>query len=117
MKTIPRRKKIALQENEIRVINIGEDAIWEFLNENLLDITREVFDLRESDDVVSTVYWSSRNKCLTYAITPVKLKTNHQEIDLERLFRKIGYTTDSLFKPFNRHYVRYKATGDCLREP
>lgn len=99
MKVKPIVKSKVLAENELRVINIGKDAIAELLFENFMENQEKYFGVEIGDDTYNcSMNWNVDDETLTYAVVRIADIIN-KEIDFEKLFRNVGITTDSLFSP------------------
>jgi len=103
MKVIPKIKRKKLASNEARVIIISEAAIEELLLEHLLERKSDYFDVEEvCDDDTCAMCWDSREGVLTYAVMPIKYCFDGYKLNFDNVFKTIGITTDSLYKP-NRY--------------
>lgn len=99
MKVKPVIKSKALAKNELRIINIGKDAVAELLFENLMENQEKYFGVQISDNTYHCMMnWDVSNERLTYAVARIA-DTVNKEIDFEKLFQDVGITTGSLFPP------------------
>ena len=87
-------------DNTVRVIKIGQDAIFELIYESFLDKKDIFFDV-ESVSCISSwaIDWENREFIFCVSKnsddTPNSL---HDEIDLEVVMRNIPDTTDTMFR-------------------
>ena len=105
-------KKKPLSDEEVRVIKIGEEALFEFIYEKFIDDQDTYLDI----DPVSLAHyfymdWENRQFifCAYKGETPngelIKLP---RAIDLEKLIKKIPTTTESMYTS-NRYRTYTKA--------
>lgn len=111
MKVIPRIKSKKLAQDEARVIIADKTAIEELLLENLMEHKSNYFNIRDvADDCICIMKWEQ--DVLIYAVMPIKYCLDGYELDIDRVRKIMGATTDSFFKP-NR-YRSMKITEDML---
>lgn len=109
------RKCQSLMLDEMRVINVGREAIQELLFETLTEHLSEYFDVSKvNDEEVGVMQWDSKNECLTYAVIPISQLRGNKQIDFDYLRKKVGITTASLFHP-NR-YKKLRISQRCFLE-
>lgn len=108
MKVKVKRKIHPIMPDEIRIINIGVDAIQEVLFENLMDHVSDYFDVpnKVDDDKICLMQWDSDSGCLTYAIMPINYALEGKELNYDYIRKRIGLTTNSLFQPHRYRRLR-----------
>lgn len=98
MKVIPHIKQKRLAYNEVRFITIDRAAMEELLLENLMEHQNDYFDIRDGEiDSMCVMNIDYQNNLLTYAIMPSKYCFNGYKLNFEKLNKKFGKTTESLF--------------------
>lgn len=113
MKVFPHIKRKPLCSDEIRVITIDKSAVEELLLENFLEHKSEYFDIEDVNDTkICLMKWNQADGVLSYAVMPIKYSLDGCELDFNYIQKKLGITTDSLFKP-NR-YKTWKLTAEMF---
>ena len=103
------KKKKELDNNSVRIIKIGKQALFEFIYENIIDEQREFFDVDnlevtdtfdinfERGEFIFCVYKTEDEKG-----SIVKLP---DEIDLQKVMQNIPDTTSTMYAP--KRYKEY----------
>ena len=100
-------KSQPMRDDEVRVIKIGEKALFEFIYENFIDGQEEFLDLdpeREQGSVTNSFYidWERRE----FVFCAYKTENERGELlrlpastDFDKLIRKMPDTTDTMYAP------------------
>ena len=89
-----------LKPGEIEVINIGKDAIFEWLCESMIEHTKHFFDVKDCCDVHFHCDWdieSNQFTCVIESNNAVDGKQVFHDFNFSVIREKVGETTDSLF--------------------
>ena len=96
-----KKKKQPLNDDEVRVIKIGEEALFEFIYEKMIDDQDTYLDV-DSLSVTSHFYMDWENRQFVFCACKSETKNGEvlelpKTIDLEKLIKKIPNTTESLY--------------------
>ena len=96
-----KRKKQQLRDDEVRVIKIGEEALFEFIYEKFIDEQAEYLDVDPLSVINSfSIDWENRQFIFCAHKTENakgEILTLPQNIDFDKLFEKMPNTTDSMY--------------------
>lgn len=108
------KKKRKLDHNEVRIINIEQQAVAELLWENLMEHQEMYFGIDPLDDsVICAMDWDQGSGMLTYAVMPISYIAEGKKLDFARIRKSVGTTTDSMFHA--DRYRRIKITGNIFQ--
>lgn len=117
MKVIPKIKRKTIDPDEIRVININEDAISELLLEHLMEHNSDYLDMPSvSDDHICIMDWDQQNHHLIYAVMPLEICMKGYTLDCNYLRQTVGMTVSSLYAPNQCKYKSVKITKEMLKK-
>ena len=98
---VMKRKKQQLRDDEVRVIKIGEEALFEFIYEKFIDEQSEHLDVDPLSVTNSfSIDWENRQFIFCAHKTENakgEILTLPQNIDFDKLFEKMPNTTDSMY--------------------
>ena len=98
---VMKRKKQQLRDDEVRVIKIGEEALFEFIYEKFIDEQSEHLDVDPLSVTNSfSIDWENRQFLFCAHKTEDakgEILTLPQNIDFDKLFEKMPNTTDSMY--------------------
>lgn len=83
-----------LQSSELRVINIGKDAIFEYLCEAMMENAESFFSINDSTSVSVQCDWDQELEQFTCVIESAP---GFHDFDFDKIRTQAGLTTDSLF--------------------
>ena len=92
-----------LKRGEIKVINIGRDAIFEWLYESMQEQADRFFDIKDSTKVLFHFNWNKDSDQFTCIIEPEieeDGKPVFHDFDFSAIREKVGETTSSLFSSY-----------------
>ena len=96
-----KRKKQQLRDDEVRVIKIGEEALFEFIYEKFIDEQSEYLDVDPLSVTNSfSIDWENRQFLFCAHKTEDakgEILMLPQNIDFDKLFEKMPNTTDSMY--------------------
>lgn len=104
------KKTVGLASGEIRVINIGKEAIFEWLAESMIAHGKDFFDI---EDICSVSFQCAYDKescqftCTVIDATQFESAQSIPVMNMEEVRNQSGITTTSLFGDDERG-VRYK---------
>lgn len=101
-----------LKKDEMRVICLDSDAVFELITETMIDGAGDFFDLLDPTKVHFFMQWCPEQKCFVCAA--VDENDWHRKLDMERVAREIGPTTKTMF---TRHRYQTVNTADYEVEP
>lgn len=101
-----------LKKDEMRLICLDGDAVFELLTETMIDGAGDYFDLLDVTKVNFSMRWCPEQNCFVCAV--VDENDWHRNLDLDKAAREIGPTTQTMFAP--RRY-RTVNTADYEIEP
>lgn len=95
------RKKKPMDENEVKIIKISREALFEFIYEQIIDKQEKYFDV-DPLDVTNTFYMDWDQGQFIFCV--YKTEDNEEninklpkEIDLIKLMKNMSDTTDSMY--------------------
>ena len=100
-----------LKKDEMRLICIDGDAVFELLTETMIDGAGEYFDLLDVTKVNFSMQWCPEQNCFVCAV--VDENGWNRELDLEKAAREIGPTTRTMF---TRNRYKTVNTADFEKE-
>ena len=86
-----------LKKDEMRVICLDGEAVYELLRETMMDGAGDYFDLLDMTKVVFSMRWCPERNCFVCAA--VDENDWHRNLDLDKIAREIGPTTKTMFAP------------------
>lgn len=93
-------KRTKLKPGEIRVINIGQQAIMEWLSESMTEHVADFFDVKDSCGVLVQCNWdqeSNQFTCVVERKEEADGRPIFRDFDYAAIREKVGETTDTLF--------------------
>ena len=122
MKVRPYRKHKTFSSNEMRVINIDNEAIAEILFENLTENSGHYFNIDNAkEELIFCMNWDQEGHSLSYAALPLKILLEGYRLNFDYIKNSIGYTTKSLFQPnccmYKSIYLTEQDKGTVLLSP
>lgn len=113
-------KKQPLNDEEVRVIKIGEEALFEFIYEKFIDDQDIYFDI-DPLSVTDHFYIDWENRQFIFCTCKAEAKNGEllelpKAIDLEKLIKRIPATTESMYSE-NRYkkYTKAELEDICDR--
>ena len=111
-------KKSPLGDDEVRVIKIGEEALFEFIYEKFIDEQAEYLDVDPLSVTNSfSIDWENRQFIFCAHKTENakgEILTLPQNIDFDKLFEKMPNTTDSMYSQNKYHtYTKNELEEMC----
>ena len=113
-----KKKKQPVNDDEVRVIKIGADALFEFIYESIIDGQEAFLDV-DPLSVTDSFYMDWENRQLIFCAYKTENSKGEllklpENMSFEKLMKRIPNTTESMYAPNRyRKYTKAKIEEMC----